>query len=666
MVKQRTAFVGLSLLLVLILAGCASFGAFRQAQEAERREEWDQAVLKYMEAVRQNPENLEYKAALLRAKVSAGQAHVKRAKEFQRANVLERALLEYRQAVELDPSNQYAEAELRKVAEEIKALKDNGTRARSIADMKRSARGKLPQPPVLNPRSDEPIDLIFSKPASVMDIYRALGRAFGINVLFDPKLKDQDIAIELAGVTAQSGLEILMRTVGHFYKAVDETSIIIADDTPQNRRNYEDQVIQTFFLDNAEVKDVLTMVRSLIGAKYVASNEQLNAIILRDSADKVKVAEQIILSNDKAKAEVVVDIELLQINTSRMQELGMSLTSNSISSSLSGLGAGASAGGLTPVRLSDLEFINQNNWILGIPSFVFDFMKTSGDAQALAQPKLRITEGEKASLTIGDRVPIPTTTFNSGTTNGGGAIVPVTSFQYQDVGIKIEVEPRVHHNEEVTLKVKIEISNLADTIQGSGGQEQPVIGTRTIESNIRLKDGETNFLAGLIREEESRSMSGIPGLSDLPILGRLFSNIGTDRRRTDIVLTLTPHIIRRAAIEQEDLMPIWVGTEANISFRGGSSRVESDVAGPFEEGGGESAEEVRERLRERLRSLPAGLQEGQEGEQPPTEGQPEQPPQVRGIDLAPTGGFTDPFSQKPPPEDEKKDDEGDGDGQEDQ
>ncbi len=642
---------GLALVLLFALA-CSGHNISRKAQMAASSGDWDQAVIHYLEAVRQNPDNIAYRAALMRAKIEAAQAHFDKGKQFREAGVLERAMIEYRKAVELDPTNQYAESELTKVVEEIAAARE-GRKPRTIAEMKDGVKGQHPQPPVLNPRSDTPIDLIFSEPVSAIDIYRALGKAFGINVLFDPKLKDKEISIVLSDVTAQSGLEILMRTVGHFYKVLDEHSIIIADDTPQNRRTYEDQVIQTFFLDNAEVKDVMTIVRSLIGAKHVAANEQLNAIVLRDTADKVKVAEQIILSNDKAKAEVVVDVELLQINTNSLLELGLSLSSNQLSiepdfGSTGGTGDGAAASN-NRIRFSDIEFINENNWMLTVPSFFLDFVKSSGDAQALAQPKLRITEGEKGNLTIGDRVPIPTTTFNTGN-NAGGNIVPVTSFQYQEVGIQIEIEPRVHHNEEVTLKVNVEVSNIAEFVTGSGGQQQPVIGTRNIQTNIRLRDGETNFLAGLIRSDESQSESGIPGLSDIPVLGRLFKKTTTDKRRTDIVLTLTPHVIRRADITEEDLQPIWVGTEANITFRGGSPRVESDVSGPFDEDS-DARQRVRDRLRERLRSLPRGLQDA-EGAGEDEEAGPDDEPSG-GIDLVPNSGLRSRFRQ-----DEDDDDDG--------
>jgi general secretion pathway protein D len=627
----------LLILVLVLIPGCSGQNIYRQAQRAEQVKDWDQAVLHYLEAVRHHPENIAYRAALLRAKIQASQEHFRKGKAFYEAGVLDRAMMELRQAVELDSSNQYAASELRKVVAELRAAQAGGTGQRSIAELKEQVRGARAQPPVLNPRSDEPIDLIFPDPTSSLDIYRALGKAFGINVLFDPKIRDQDISIVLDEVTAQSALEILMRTVGHFYKVLDEHSIIIADDTPQNRRNYEDQVIQTFFLDNAEVKDVMTMVRSLIGAKHVAANEQLNAIVLRDNADTVKVAEQIILNNDKARAEVVVDVELLLINTSKLLELGMSLSTNTITATVD---TGGGAEPTSTIRLSDLSSLNQNNWFINIPSFIYDFVKSNGDAQTLAQPKLRITEGEKASLTIGDRVPIPTTTFNTANTVGSN-IVPVTSFQYQDVGIKIEIEPRVHHNEEVTLKLKVEISSIAEFISVAGQQQQPVIATRSIDSNIRLRDGETNFLAGLIRTDEGQSETGIPGLSDIPILGRLFKRTSNDIRRTDIVLTLTPHVIRRADITQNDLLPIWVGTETNISFRGGSPRVESPVSGPFD-GDSDAREAVRERLRERLRSLPRGLQSDSDGEEeePPEETEP-------GIDLAPDSGLDDPFAEEP-------------------
>lgn len=651
------------LILVLVLgplAGCASHRSYRQAEIAAQLEQWDEAVLQYMKALEEDPGNISYRASLMRAKIRASQQHFEKGKEFEKAGAVERALVEYQQAVQLDPTNQYAQAQLENVRRAYLENKNRGFE--SIDQLKAKARASRPQPPVLNPRSKQPISLEFPQNVSIFSIYRALGSAFGINILFDPNLKDTEISLELKDVTAQQALETLMRAGGHFYKVMDEHTLIVAQDNPQNRRIYEDLVIQTFFLSNAEVKDMMTILRSLVDSKKIATNEQLNAIILRDTADRVKIAERLIETNDKSKAEVVVDVELLQINSNRLRDLGVTLSSYAVGQALdlgTSTGTGSGTGGATTapagIRLSDLEFINQSNWLLTLPSFLYEFVKSNTEAQLLAKPQLRITEGEKANLVIGDRVPIPLTTFNTQNAGATGGIVPITSFQYQDVGIRIDIEPRVHHNREVTLKLKVEVSNLAGSIGGSGGQSQPIIGTRTIESVIRLRDGETNFLAGLIRNDEQNTDTGIPGLSDIPILGRLFSNKRTEAQRTDVILTLTPHIIRNAEITQEDLEPIGVGTEQNLSFRGGSPRVESDVEGPFDTNEG-TPEEIQDAIRRRLQRLPRGLRPGESGDDvmeealSPGDEAPAAPP--AGIDLVPVAPPSDPFRPPEPPVEE--------------
>jgi general secretion pathway protein D len=612
-----------------VLASCSAYQGYRRAQIAEQHGDWDQAVLQYLELVDRYPNKVSYRTGLLRSKLRASQGHFEKGKRLHEAGALKRAFGEYQQAVQLDPTNQYARVELEKLREQLLATSDQQNLASSLEELKEKTRGTRPQPPLLNPRATDPISLEFPQPVSVFDIYRALGKAFGINILFDPKLRDQQIGIELRDVDAQRALEILMRTAGHFYKVLDETSIIVAEDNPQNRRNYEDLVIQTFFLSNAEVKDVMTMLRSLVGAKNVASNDQLNAIVLRDTADKVKVAERIIHTNDKARGEVVIDVELLQINSNKIRELGMNLSQNFVVQSFN-----APADPESPsnsVRVSDLEFINRGNWFVSIPNITYTFIKQSSDAELLASPQVRISDGEQATLHIGDRVPIPVTSFNTSQTVGSN-IVPITSFQYQDVGIRLDLEPRIHHNKEVSLTLQVEVSNLSGEVS-FGGQSQPIIATRTIESTIRLMNGETNFLAGLIQSTNQNSDEGIPGLSDIPVLGRLFSKKSRTKIRTDLVLTLTPHIIRTPDITEEDLLPIWVGTEANITFRGGSPRVESEEEGPFDEGASNDAERIREMIRRRIQNLPRGLQESEtEEEEEPT-----------GVELTPSAAPGDVF-----------------------
>ena len=264
---RRHRFRGSIWMLALVVLGCSGYNSARQAQVAEQEGDWDQAVLQYLELVDDHPNNVSYRTGLMRAKLKASQMHFERGKQLHEAGALDRALEEYRQAVQLDTTNQYARVELEKLMEDIAISERGDDPNQTLADMKARTKGARAQPPQLDPRSTEPISLSFPRPVSVQDIYMALGKAFGINVLFDPKLRDQEVAIELESVNAQDALEILMRTAKHFYKVLDEHTIIVVEDTPQNRRAYEDLVIQTFFLSNAEPKEVMTMLRSLVGCE---------------------------------------------------------------------------------------------------------------------------------------------------------------------------------------------------------------------------------------------------------------------------------------------------------------------------------------------------------------------------------------------------------------
>jgi len=280
-----------------------------------------------------------------------------------------------------------------------------------------------------------------------------------------------------------------------------------------------------------------------------------------------------------------VDVELLLMARRNDSDLGVSLSSYTFNLGLDTAQVSGTEGQSGSLYLDQLKNISRGDWFINIPSVVINLAISSGKAEVLAQPQLRITEGEKASLLIGDRVPIPVTSFNTGYQGAPGSVTPITSFQYQDIGIKIDVEPRVHHNREVTLKLMVEVSNLGDTVSVGPGQEAVTIGTRTITSVIRLKSGESSLLAGLIRRDIGEVITKTPILSDIPLIGRLFTNKQKTTRRTDLVLTLTPSIIRFPDITEEDLAPMWVGTESQISYYGSRSpRIESGRAsrGPFD------------------------------------------------------------------------------------
>jgi general secretion pathway protein D len=571
------------LLLVLgSLPGCQTYRHTRQASEAVSLQNWDAAVYHYLEATALDPTNPRLRMELQRARMRAGEEHFRLGMRFRDAEDLRRAEQEFALAVQLDPTHQYAEVELSKARKALAILAQPGGQTKLEA-MKKAASEMKVKPPMLDPKSKEPMSLSFPNPTNVKDIYHALGQAFGINVVYDPRLKDNKITIDLRDVTAARALEMVMQASGHFYKVLDEGSVIIVEDTPQNRRDYEDLVVKTFFLSNADVKDVNNSIRALIDARRLSVNEQLNSLVIRDTADKVAIAERLIAANDKSRAEVLIDVELIQVDASKLRDIGMSLSSNTYPITLDPSPITGSATNRVP--LDQLGNITRSMWGMIVPNVTVSLVKSAGEAETLAQPQLRITEGEKGNLVIGDKVPIPTTTFNTSQTIGGN-VVPITAFQYQDVGIKIDVEPRVHHNNEVTLKLQVEVSELGENVRVSEGQFQPKIGTRTISSTIRLKDGETSLLAGLFKYSRREDQAGIPWLSDIPGIGGLFRSNYSEIKKSDLILTLTPHIVRNPDITEEDLAPLWVGTENRITIFGNSPKVQSRASSEFNERSG--------------------------------------------------------------------------------
>jgi general secretion pathway protein D len=658
-------------LMLLTLASCGSFSAYKKARTAEDTKDWDTAIVQYEKALEIDPGNRQYKLSLDRAKRESSRAHFERGKSLRAAangakgidqmRLAQLAAQEYEITVRLDPTNQFAAVELTKAVQLIEDMRKASSEQVSIDDIKKRARAAISkaQPPQLNPASNEPISLTFSHDTPVKDIYRALGNAFGINVLFDQAIKDDRITIELRDVTAQAALERVMQAANHFYKVLDEKTIIVVPDNPQARRDYEDLVIRTFYLSNGDAEQVTNVVRTMIEARNVFPLKALNAITIRDTADKVRIAEKIIEANDKAKAEVVVQVELVQIDVTRLRDIGLAITGfgaadGSTSSSATATPLGSDGKPFTGGTLNDIARVVgslndlRNNVTFTIPQASYSLLKSIGNSELLANPELRISEGEKATLHIGQRIPVPVTTiqgYNPGSTGTGSnnsLTAPYTSFQYQDVGIKVGIEPRVHHNREVTLKLTVEVSNPGESVEFAG-QKQPSFATRTIESTIRLKDGETNFLAGLIQQTKTNSSTRTPFLGDIPFIGRLFSRNDTTDRRTDLVLTMTPHIIRIPDITEEDLAPMWVGTGNNLTFRGVSPRIES-------QGGG--GDPFVSRSEQQFNAATQNLQlapDGEPGNYIQPEGGINATPQPQAPMTPAQGMPTDPFKQPPPP-----------------
>ena len=566
---ERCKRIGVLALALLVLSGCAAQKSYQRAERELKRRNFDQAVLAYSKAVALDPGNTRYSVALERARLKSSAEHFSKGKRFALARQWELAIAEYQQTLLMNPGNQHATTELKKAAVELRRSQVGPSEFERL-----KARAKLLDlgPPKLDPRANIPILLNFQE-REVGKIFEAISKASGINFIYDEKVDlERPRTIDVGNVTLEKALDILMLQTKNFYKVIDEYTLLIAPDTRQKRQEYEDQVIRTFFLSNAETKTVVTLLRSLLQSRQIAENADLNSVTIKDTPSKVAIAERIILANDKSKGEVLIDVELLEINRSLSQTLGIDLTSKTLSLTF--------RGGDQSVPLNGLDVLKQSgSWTVGvIPSVVLSFLRSDSDTKSIAKPQLRVAEGERAELLIGDRVPIPTTSFNTSQTVGGN-IVPITSFTYQNVGLNLQIEPRVHHNKEVTLQIQVEVSQITGQVETAGGVSQPIIGTRQIQTVIRLRDGETNMLAGLISRADVKSHSGIPGVANIPGLRNIFGTNSKSVTETDIILTITPRIVRIPDITEDDLVTLWVGTEDHMRLRGAARN--ALATGPF-------------------------------------------------------------------------------------
>ena len=396
-------------------------------------------------------------------------------------------------------------------------------------------------------------DSVVFRDASARDVYSAIGRFTNLSVMFDPTFRDQPVSIDLRGQSLEQALNGLSLTTRNFWRVTSPRTITVVPDTAAKRREYEEEIVRTFYLSNADLKETVDMLRIVVDARRISTITATNAITIKDTPERVTAAGKIISATDKARPEVIIDVELLEVNRTHLHEYGLQLASPG-QPGLSG------AVGLNKESLSlrSLASLTSADVLLtSLPSLYYRLLKTDSATRILANPQLRTTEGIPAQARFGERVPVPVTTF-APIAAGGVQTQPITSFNYEPIGVNIDITPRMHHDDAVSLALKVELSS----ISGKGFGDLPTFGSRQINTGIRLKDGETNMLAGLIRDDERRILEGIPGLSDLPVIGRIFSRNRKETQETDIILTLTPHIVRVLNLTAEDLQPFKVGRDA--------------------------------------------------------------------------------------------------------
>ena len=584
--RRLAGAVASGLILALLLTASAEAGGrkakkfYNQGRRAELVKDYDQALELYEQAVAENPVDQRYQLAARRMRFVAGQAHVDRGHRLRRQGQLEEALNEFQRALEIDPASSVAAQESKRTVEMIERrerLKDDPTADEEtigVGPLERERRAReakvarLKGLPELRPISTQLINLTIPKQESKV-VFETICKLAGINVLFDPDYDEQEISVEIQNSTLQDALDYVSLTSKSFWKAISPNAVFITNDNTNKRRDYQEEVVRTFYLSNAatpqEIQEVATAIRGLTDIRRIFPVNSMSALIVRGPADKIALAEKVINDIDKARPEVIIDVLVLETSKTRNRELGVTPVSGganglSLPVTFTGGGSAGGEGGGGGVALSDLGKLSSRDWSTVLPGAQLTALMTRSDTRLLQSPRLRAADGFQASLRIGDRIPIATGSFQPGI--GGVGINPLvnTQFTYTDVGVNVDLTPKIHNDSEVSMHIEIEISNVRDFVD-IGGISQPVIGQRKVTHDVRIQEGEASILGGLMQSQTFITKSGVPFLGSIPLIGRLFSSKDVQTSENEILVVLVPRIVRLPEINEVNLQGVASGVE---------------------------------------------------------------------------------------------------------
>ena len=570
------------------ISGCAQTRvAMSEGDRFAASGAWDDAAVKYGEVLKNEPDNVEYRIKYLRAKGEAAATHYDKGVDYLGKADYDNAISEFRTALMLDPGLKKSGEAIKKAAN----LKDSEYQYDKGMEFlrdnkKKEAQKSFKQSLKLNPlnssakaeieklkrdeevvmdgygldiKSGKPITLEF-KDASVKRIFEGLSKLSGINFVFDADVKDVKSGISLHDATFRQALDLLLSTSGLSKKVVSENTIIVYPSTPQKEKQYQELMIKVFYLTDMEAKHAVNLLRTMLKAGDIYVYEDLNAIVIRAKPDVIDLAQKILDATDRSDSEVVLAVDILEINRNKAQNLGINLdpAKASLSVPQGGINPITGASFTAGILLGDLANLTSKDLLATLPSAILNMKMEDLDADILANPRIRVKNKEKAKIHIGERVPIITSTVNNGVTT--------ENVQYQDVGLKLNVEPRIKPNDEIDLKISLEVSSLGTKTTTTSGSVVYQIGTRNAETFLSLNDGETQIIGGLINDEERTTTLKIPGLGNIPIIGKIFSSTDKSKVKTDILLSITPHIIRRLDMPDEETTRIWSGREDSPSL----------------------------------------------------------------------------------------------------
>ena len=506
----------------------------------------------------------------------AGAQHVHAGEQLLSGGKLQEALVEFRQAADIDDTNQEAIQDIRRAIELLRKqteAKENFNQ-KAPTSLEKDAAGAA-GPVTLNFKSEMPVTLHLDTTTDV--VYKTIAKLAGINVLIDPEYKAQKISFDLKDVSIREAIDMLALQSKTFWRPLSSNTIMVAADNAAKRKELEQNVMSTFYLRNAATQSDLQQaagtLKSILDINRIQITPEQRSLTLRCTPDQLVLAQKLLGDIDKPKAEVMIDITVMEVSRDKLHTIGTNLPT-SASVTLTGTSSSSSSSSSSSLTLSSLKSLNAGAFSVSIPGASLSFLASDSNTKVIQHPEIRAMDSEKASLKIGNRVPIATGSFQSGL---GGSVN--TQFQYQDVGVNIDITPYVHANNEVTLKMSMEISSVTG-VQNIGGFNQPTIGQRRIEHDARLSDGEVNLIGGILEDSDTNSMSGYPGIIKMPILKYLFGQETKERQQSEIVFAITPHIIRGGEVLDQNLKIVDVGTANSVTYRKDNPRSGSVNATP--------------------------------------------------------------------------------------
>lgn len=562
--------------LILSLSGCASLPS---PESHASKTEWMKAVQEYRKENSEHPADIEVKMKLQQAELNAAEAYYEDGMAFENQGLLDDAIYQFREGLAAMPNNEKVANALKTTLQE----KEANTFYQQAVDLDKAgkeddARNLLKQALESNPdntgakalldkiesegeekeggfslSSKEPISLHFNK-TGLKAAFNFIAKDFGINIIFDEAIKDQDVTLAAENVTFEQALDLILNTTQTFYKKIGPNTILVADDTRAKRDQYDDLIIKTIQLNSIKAADMAAILKSTIDLKHVNVNEKLNTLIIRDTADVLKLADEIIATNDRPPAEVLLDVEILEVNRNKEEQLGLNYGTE--------LSYAWSQSPMPIQSLGSTDFptlLSQGT--VTLPAITFNYFKNDVDAKTLAHPQIRTLDNKEAKIHIGDRVPITSAVIQQTT----GQVQ--TTFNYTDIGVLLDVTPIINLDRTVEVKLSLEVSSLGANL-GTADNPAYQIGTRDASTDMLLHDGESAILGGLIQDSERNTYVKLPLLGDMPIIGRIFgTNSDESNQRTDILLTITPRIVRDWSFPHKDLREVYSGTGANVSSK---------------------------------------------------------------------------------------------------